>query len=113
MSGISELLARYYWPSSNVRLRVVSGEAILLDLASEEIFRLNATGTRLWQELAEHHDPGIALQALGAEFDVVQDVLRRDMADLLEKLLEAGLISDKEPFESSTGENPGPSQRSS
>ena len=102
MKSMDDILAGRFWPSSEVRLRVVQGEAILLDLASEEIYRLNATGTRLWQELADHHDPKIALQTLMTEFDVEQDLLHSDMADLLEQLLEAGLITNEESPESSS-----------
>ena len=102
MQGMSDLMAGRYWPSGEIRLRVVSGEAILLDLASEEIFRLNSTGTRIWQELADHHDPKTALKALESEFDVEHEVLRSDLADLLGRLLEAGLITHEEPVESSS-----------
>lgn len=101
MKSMDDVLAGRFWPSSEVRLRVVQGEAILLDLATEEIFRLNATGTRLWQELADHHDPGIALQALEAEFGVEHDLLCSDIADLLEQLLEAGLMTNEVSPESS------------
>lgn len=91
-----DVLSGRYWPSSDIRLRVVKGEAILLDLASEEIFRLNETGTRIWQLLVEHHDPAAVLQDLQDEFDVGPQILRDDLEDLLEQLLEAGLITDHE-----------------
>ncbi len=86
-----------FWPSPAVRLRVVTGEAILLDLASETIFRLNETGTRIWELLAEHHDPETVMQAALDELDVEPRVLHSDMKDLLGQLLEAGLITDEQP----------------
>jgi hypothetical protein len=92
-----DLLNKRYWPSPEVRLRVVGGEAIILDLASEEIFRLNETGTRVWQLLVEHHVPSAVLQILLEEHDVEEATLRDDMTGLVEQLLETGLITDREP----------------
>ena len=97
MSGRSDLLTRHYWPSSDVRLRVVSGEAILLDLASEEIFRLNDTGTRIWQELAVHHDPSTVIEVLSAELGVEPWILGEDLEILIRQLLDAGLVTDRSP----------------
>ena len=97
MDPMSDLLNERYWPSPEVRLRVVGGEAIILDLASEEIFRLNETGTRVWQLLAEHHAPHAVLQVLLEEHDVEEATLHDDVTELIEQLLDTGLITDREP----------------
>lgn len=99
---MDDVFAGQFWPSPEVRLRVVRGEAILLDLASEEIFRLNETGSRIWQLLNEHHDPEIVQEALLKELDVDMSVLRNDLAELLNQLLEASLITNEDPSEASS-----------
>lgn len=81
-----------YYPSREVRVRIVGDEAVLLDLASEEIFRLNRSGTRIWQLLAEHHDPRTVLRRLGSETRIEESVLRADLADLIVELMDEGLL---------------------
>jgi hypothetical protein len=91
-----DISCQHFSPSDDVRLRVVEGEAVLLDLASEEIFRLNRTGTRIWLLLVEHHDSRMVLDKLSQEFDRSREELRDDLDEFLEQLLEAGLITPGE-----------------
>ena len=97
MQGMGGPLSKAFWPAPDVRLRVVSGEAILLDLGSEEIFRLNESGTRIWQALSELHEPATVLEVLAGELEVERQALRDDLQELLEQLLAAGLITDEDP----------------
>jgi len=78
--------------SSDVLFQEVSGEAVLLDMASENYFGLDASGTRVWNLLNEGATLGAVLDALEQEYDVEHDVLLNDVGQLLEQLVEAGLI---------------------
>jgi hypothetical protein len=78
--------------SPEVLFQEVSGETVLLDLASESYFGLDAVGTRVWGLLESGASVGDMLDVLLDEYEVERDVLEKDVGELLEKLLEAGLI---------------------
>lgn len=69
--------------SPDVVSRVLDGEAVLLDLASGTYFGLNEVGTRVWELLEQPRTPAELRAALLAEFDVSEDVLARDLEELL------------------------------
>ena len=75
-----------------VVFREVGGEAVLLDLASQRYFTLDATGTRMWALLAEHGSPEEARRRLLAELEVAEEVLARDLDELIERLAAEGLV---------------------
>jgi hypothetical protein len=79
--------------SPDVLFQEVAGEIVLLDLRSESYFGLDEVGTRIWRLLETGINIGEVLQKLLQEYDVDQITLEADVADLLERLLEAGLIS--------------------
>jgi hypothetical protein len=68
-------------------------EAILLDLASEHYFGLNAVGTRLWELLQQDGDMSAAYRTLLAEYDVTPERLEQDLLALLGQLSDAGLVA--------------------
>jgi len=78
--------------SDDVLFQEVGGEAVLLDLASEQYFGLDPVGTRIWQLIGD----GATLQsihdAMLAEFDVSPDQLHHDLLALATQLRDAGLI---------------------
>jgi len=76
----------------DVVFRQVSGEAVILDLASERYYGLDETGTRMWVLLAEAGDLAIVHERLLEEYDVDPQVLRHDLADLVARLLAEGLL---------------------
>ncbi|WP_199268705.1 PqqD family protein [Cognatiluteimonas profundi] len=80
-------------PSARVRLQQTGDEAVLLDLASEYYFGLDAVGTRLWRLL--EHDPGVrnAFDTLLGEYDVSADRLEHDLLAVLAQLADAGLVT--------------------
>jgi len=75
-----------------VLFKELDGETVLLDLASENYFKLDEVGTRIWQLLAENGDPEQAFKTILREFEVDRDTLRVDMDLLLSQLLDAGLL---------------------
>ena len=78
--------------SEDVLFQEVGGETVLLDLASEQYFGLDAVGTRIWQLLGEGADRETVVDVLHEEYDVRRETLAEDVAKLLDELAEAGLI---------------------
>ena len=79
--------------SEDVLFQEVSGETVLLDLASESYFGLDEVGTRVWQLLNDGHCLESLLGVMLDEYDVEPERLETDIRALLDSLLEAGLIT--------------------
>ncbi len=75
-----------------ILFRELSGEAVLLNLNSEHYFGLDEVGTRIWQELNSSSTIEEAFNKIYAEYDVDRATLEKDFHELLEKLIEQGLI---------------------
>jgi hypothetical protein len=78
--------------SPEVLFQEVSGEMVLLDLASESYFGLDAVGARIWGLLESGATVGETLDTLMQEYEVERETLEADVGELLDRLLEAGLI---------------------
>ena len=78
--------------SKDVLFQEVSGETVLLDLASEQYFGLDEVGTRVWQLLNEGQSLDAMLEVLLEEYEVQRERLEEDVRALLESLIEAGLV---------------------
>lgn len=78
--------------SKQVLAQELAGETVLLDLASETYFGLDAVGTRVWQLLNEGADQGTVVDTLLDEYEVDREMLEKDITELLGRLSEAGLI---------------------
>lgn len=76
----------------NVVARDLAGEAVLLHLGTGMYFGLDAVGARMWQLLAEQQSTEAAIPLLLQEFDVDEDLLRRDLDALVAQLLADGLL---------------------
>lgn len=79
--------------SKDVLFQEVSGETVLLDLASEKYFGLDPVGTRVWQLLNEGGSFSNMVDTFLDEYDVERGQLEGDVRELLESLVEAGLIT--------------------
>jgi hypothetical protein len=78
--------------SEEVLFQEVSGETVLLDLASEQYFGLDAVGTRVWQLIGAGATAEGVVDTLLTEYEIGRETLAADVAELLDKLAEAGLI---------------------
>jgi hypothetical protein len=78
---------------SNVLIRFLDQESVLLNLETERYFGLDAVGTRMWQVLTAAPSVEAAVAQLLEEYDAPPERLRADLANLLEHLLENGLIA--------------------
>lgn len=56
------------------------------------IINLNETGAFLWKELEKGGDEQTLLDALLKEYDVQEEIARKDVQTFITKLTEAGLI---------------------
>ena len=79
-------------PSPDVLCQEVGGEMVLLDLNSESYFGLDEIGARIWALLNEEKAVGQIVETLLEEYEVDRARLEGDVNELLENLLEAGLI---------------------
>lgn len=78
--------------SEDVLFQEVSGETVLLDLASEQYFGLDSVGTRIWALLNEGAAADAVVDTLLGEYEVERATLAADVDELLARLAEAGLI---------------------
>ena len=86
---------------NNVLVRFLGKECVLLNLKSEIYYGLDEIGTRMWQLLTTAARIEDAYTELLAEFDVDTALLRQNLAELLERLADKGLLEirsgDAEP----------------
>ena len=77
--------------SDDVLFQEVGGEAVLLDLASEQYFGLDPVGTRIWELI----DPGMPLRdihgTLCKEYEAEPANIAADLLALAQSLVDAGL----------------------
>ena len=78
--------------SSEVLFQEVGGEAVLLDLASEQYFGLDPVGTRIWDLLDGDTSLDRVHTTLCAEYDADAQRIRDDLLTLASALLDAGLV---------------------
>ena len=67
-------------------------ESVILNLDSERYYGLDDVGTRILTVLTTSESIEAAYEALVNEYDVDAQVLRRDLLELVEELVNQGLI---------------------
>jgi hypothetical protein len=80
-------------PQPDVVSRRLDEQTVLVNLRTNRIFELNRTGARLWDLLGEGSSESQIVEGLLAEFEVPQEQLEREVRELLDSLLDEGLIS--------------------
>ena len=78
---------------SNVLIRFLDQESVLLNLNTERYFGLDSVGTRMWQLVTSGPTIEAAYFQLIEEYDVDPDTLRSNFSELLEHLVENGLVA--------------------
>lgn len=78
--------------SDDVLFQQVGGEAVLLDLASEQYFGLDPVGTRIWELLDGQTSLGSIHSVLCAEYDADGARIGDDLLALAGALAQAGLV---------------------
>jgi hypothetical protein len=79
-------------PPAHVLVRFLDQESVLLNLETEHYFGLDPVGTRMWQLVTTSSNIDTAYQALLAEYDVEPELLRANLTELLDRLVENGLL---------------------
>lgn len=77
---------------AHVLVRVLDRESVLLNLETEQYFGLDETGTHMWQLVTASPNIDSAYQQLFAEFDVDSELLRSNLTELLNRLVDSGLL---------------------
>jgi hypothetical protein len=77
---------------TDVLISKVQGESVILNLDSERYFGLDEVGTRFMTLLTTSATIQAAYEVLVEEYDVDAAVLRQDLSEMLERLLEQGLV---------------------
>ena len=77
----------------HVLVRFMDRESVLLNLETERYFGLDETGTRMWQLTTAAANVETALLQLQDEYDVQPVILQNNLMELLERLVENGLLS--------------------
>jgi hypothetical protein len=72
--------------------RELEGESVLLNIETETYFGLDDVGTRMWTRLIASETIQQAFDALLDEYDVAPETLKTDLTDLLQQLVEKGLL---------------------
>ncbi|MDE2406731.1 MAG: PqqD family protein [Xanthomonadaceae bacterium] len=81
--------------SPDVLFQEVGGEAVLLDLASEQYFGLDPVGTRIWELLDGEAPLARIHHTLAAEYDAKPARIGEDLLALAQTLLDAGLVQPR------------------
>jgi hypothetical protein len=76
----------------DVLISNVEGESVLLNLNSERYFGLDEVGTRMLSVLTTSNSIQTAYEALLEEYEVENEKLRDDLAELVERLVDQGLL---------------------
>lgn len=76
----------------DILISEVGDESVLLNLKSECYFGLDDMGTQMWKTLIASDSIQAAYETLLAEYDVEASRLREDLDELIQKLMEQGLV---------------------
>ena len=77
---------------ADVLVSQLAGESVILNLNSECYFGLDEMGTNMWTALTKAESIQAAYDSLLAEYDVSPDQLKQDLTELLDKLIDKGLL---------------------
>jgi hypothetical protein len=77
---------------ADVLIQELQGESVLLNVGTGRYFGLDEMGTRMWAALTTADSLQVAYDTLLAEYDVDGQRLEGDLRNLVEKLVEHGLV---------------------
>jgi hypothetical protein len=79
-------------PSPDVVSSALGETGVLVNLRTNRIFELNATGVRAWTLIGEGHPASEIERRLRQEFDVSPEQLRSELQSLFDELTSEGLV---------------------
>lgn len=77
----------------NVHVRAFGDGLVLLDYARGDYFSLDATGAEIWRGIENGEEPDAIAAKLARVFEVEVEVALRDVVELFNQLVAAGLVS--------------------
>jgi len=89
-------MARRISTVENLLIHNFGDEAVILNMNNEKYYSLNGVGYRMWQVLTTTSTVEEALAELCHEYDVPEDVLRRDLDSFVQNLNSQLLINTHE-----------------
>lgn len=75
-----------------VEYTLVEGDYVLMDLRSGLYFALDPVATVIWQAVEESGTREAAVERVLARFDVEEERVRQDVANLVQTLVDKGLL---------------------
>jgi hypothetical protein len=84
---------QYPVPHPQVGMRVVDGEAVIILADSGNVNVLNPVGTRIWELADGSRSVRQIADALAAEYEVTPEAALQDVAEFLQKLVDAGMLT--------------------
>ncbi|HUO50997.1 MAG TPA: PqqD family protein [Gemmatimonadaceae bacterium] len=81
-----------YRAAADALAATLTDGAVLLNLRTKRYYSLNETGTRIWELLLEGRTEEEIIGAMCGEFDVGEDVARREIAMVIAALRAQDLI---------------------
>ena len=76
----------------DILVQDLGGESVILNLQDEQYFGLDDVGTYMWQTLIDAESIQAAYDMLLAEYSVEPEQLHQDLEQLIEQLVEHGLV---------------------
>jgi hypothetical protein len=77
----------------DVVVQTIGGEALVLNLRSETVYSLNASGARIAELIADGLETDTIVERLAREYGAEREAVARDVADLVAALLDKGLVT--------------------
>ena len=96
-------LQSYPQRQEQVIYQKASSAFLLLNMNDGNYYSLNEVGSRIWELCDGNHSIAQLVETLAAEYDVPEEVLAKDVLDLLEKLQIERLIGEPAPTEPLAG----------
>lgn len=92
VNAMSDIWHRALKPSDDVLFQELSGEAVLLNVRTEQYYGLDRVGARIWALIVELGVADAVVMRMLEEFDVGEAELRADVVRLVEELLASRLL---------------------
>ncbi len=92
---MSETLPARVAVAPDILFQELEGESVLFNMQTDHYFGLDDVGTEFWRLLAQHGEVEPVVAQLLADYghEVDEATLRRDLADLIDQLVDAGLLT--------------------
>ena len=78
-----------------VLLREIDGELLLLNSDTDSYYGLNPVGAEMYQTLIDGSTAGETVAAICASYEADEATVARDLATLLDRLVDKGLIAEE------------------